>query len=1060
MKDKTIINIISKIYLIIGSFLSFILLSLITIFIILQHGLCLDNLSISNITVKNFYIKWNDKLNISIDELEIHTLNKDSGQKKFKIDDIRQYLTLSSEFFLLTESVAIRKFEYGQTCISLKHSDKGGYITAKSPTIDFNSHFIFRDEALLFTINKLTTLNNKANISGKIIFDIFSNKIYSKLNILINNDADLTLYAVATQKKLKYTINSNKDIQHIHQLVELFELPKEIHFWAVDAIDAPSLTIKKIKGFIDYDHFDDAYKNLYILATLNKLNYMYNPKLDTIHTKKTDLEFLKGVLYIRPKEAYSYGMYLNKSWLKIDFTQPQEILTLYLLFDGQLNKNMLHILNTYHIKLPFLQHSGNVKTDLVITVNLRTIKIDAHGTFFTKKANFDYLGLNIDISDTLIKLDNYDIDIPQMKARYKNIAKADVTVKYNAKKATGKIDFFVNSMKINKNQHLITRNKKLHIIYTISPLGDTIHSEKSIWKVNDLIVTIDPMQLPFNLKKLQVDIPTTYFSIKNIADGYITGKANIKEFTANLKTDLLHFKYNDIKLSQSNTPLNIQYNNKLFIKSTHAIFFTISGSPYKIKKLDIEIDSNKISLKKTTLNVSNYITSKIQANYYLKNKKANIILNNITLIDPKNKNKLYYKKKLNIAMRTKKKHITITSKELDADLVLYDNKWVLNLNSLKTIAKNSKLLRQYKLNDGQITFYKKNKDKYTKFIANINYPYKILTDLNKPIDNYKIKGYITKKQTIYATINNNLTIKASDTININLKNSGISSEELFKFIEMISKENNSAKTNKQNNIKFTALNSYIYIGNNRYILSDTITLQYYNNILTAQLQYKDGKAGFEFKNNNFHLYGQNFNDTFMEKLFTLSKFKGGSLDFIINGKPSDYTGTFFINNTTIQDYVILNNILAFINTVPSLATFSLPGYAKNGLLINNAYMKFHLKNHIFNISDIYIGSKELKIFGQGIASVKYNNIDITLNLKTEIAKNLSKIPVVGYLIFDGKSLSTTLRITGELTNPQVQTMLARDVAVAPINIIQRTLTLPYHLFKDVSQLNNPLDLQK
>jgi hypothetical protein len=239
-----------------------------------------------------------------------------------------------------------------------------------------------------------------------------------------------------------------------------------------------------------------------------------------------------------------------------------------------------------------------------------------------------------------------------------------------------------------------------------------------------------------------------------------------------------------------------------------------------------------------------------------------------------------------------------------------------------------------------------------------------------------------------------------------------------------------------------------------------MNLQYYKGILTAQLTHANGKAGFKIDGDKFHLYGNNFNDEFMEKLLSLSKFKGGSLDFSMSGKFDDYIGTFYINNTTIEDYVILNNILAFINTVPSLATFSLPGYSKKGLHIDNAYMKFHAKNHIFDISDIYIGSKEIKILGKGTASVKYDTIDLALNLKTDLGSSLSKVPVVGYIIFDGKNISTTLKITGKLTDPKVKTMIARDIAVAPLNIILRTLTLPYKIAKDINDYNSSKEKKK
>jgi hypothetical protein len=125
----------------------------------------------------------------------------------------------------------------------------------------------------------------------------------------------------------------------------------------------------------------------------------------------------------------------------------------------------------------------------------------------------------------------------------------------------------------------------------------------------------------------------------------------------------------------------------------------------------------------------------------------------------------------------------------------------------------------------------------------------------------------------------------------------------------------------------------------------------------------------------------------------------------------------------------------------------LPNYNKDGLYVKNAYLNFSSRNGLMDISNLYLNSKELKIVGKGTANIKQNKINLLLNLKTDLASDVSKIPLVGYLIFDGKSLSTTLKVTGKLNNPKIQTQLAKDIVVAPLNIIKRTLTLPYRLIK-------------
>ncbi|MCD6173515.1 MAG: AsmA-like C-terminal domain-containing protein, partial [Sulfurimonas sp.] len=196
-----------------------------------------------------------------------------------------------------------------------------------------------------------------------------------------------------------------------------------------------------------------------------------------------------------------------------------------------------------------------------------------------------------------------------------------------------------------------------------------------------------------------------------------------------------------------------------------------------------------------------------------------------------------------------------------------------------------------------------------------------------------------------------------------------------------------------------------------------------------------------------------FNDKFMEKLFLLSDFKGGTFEFDMNGTIKNYDGIFTVKNTIVLDYKILNNILAFVNTVPSLLTFSIPGYHKKGLKVNTAYMKFKSKNNILNISDIYLDSKEIDIFGKGKANFIEDTLDLELSLKSDLGSKISKIPLVGYLLMGEDSISTTLSITGKLSDPDIKSLIAKDIAVVPLNILKRTITLPYKLFQN-SDNNN------
>jgi hypothetical protein len=239
----------------------------------------------------------------------------------------------------------------------------------------------------------------------------------------------------------------------------------------------------------------------------------------------------------------------------------------------------------------------------------------------------------------------------------------------------------------------------------------------------------------------------------------------------------------------------------------------------------------------------------------------------------------------------------------------------------------------------------------------------------------------------------------------------------------------------------------LYLAQNRHIISDRIYLTYIDKAISAELLHNRGRAVFTLADEKISLYGDEFGDEFMDKLFALSKFKGGSFEFFINGTLKEFDGMINIEDTTILDYKILNNILAFVNTVPSLVTFSLPGYNKSGIAAERTYINFKFKDDVYKMSDIYLKSKEIEIAGVGEASIEKNSIDLDLNLKTDLGSSVSQIPLVGYILLGKESISTTLKVTGKLDDPDVKTQIAKDIAVAPFNIIKRTFMFPFELFK-------------
>ncbi|MFT7002839.1 MAG: hypothetical protein ACJAWW_000172 [Sulfurimonas sp.] len=1010
----------------------------------MQNGVYIKNISLPNLQVKKLYIKWNEKLNISVQEANIikNSDNKNSKIDVQQVDKLFKFFLLFDNWF---EKIEINKIIFNDIKGSFKYVEgQNGFLIASSKNFSLKSSLFFESHFLNAKVEEFHDYKRNIKINGNIIFDSYYNlEFISALNININNDIKLKAYILANKEKLYYKIDSKNKIKNIKHTVDMLNVPSAVTYWIYDAIKASDIDLKSAYGWLQYNKVQDAYKNIYVSANINNLNYIYNPELEPVISKYTEIEYKNGILFIRPKEAFQYGFFLDKSWIKIDFTKKEELLTLFLLFNGKVNSDLLHLLNTYKIKLPFLQNSGNVDTNLKIEVGLRNIDVVAKGDFYTEKSNFTYLGLDIDIFKAHIFLDNYDVSIKNMYSKYKDIASADVDVKFNAKTNEGKIDFHVKDVNFKEiGLNLKKTTTPLEINYTISNNKDTIEAKSSTWEFKGKDIDIEGLSLPFDLKKLVATIPTTAIKINNLALAYTSGTFSLKPLTANLNVDLLKFTLENVKMNQSNASLKVKYDKKIFISLDDKVRFSANGLDYILSNSLVEIDEDLLRILAGTIKIEDLADAKLNADYSFKTNSGTI---NLKTLEFRNKDlgqMFSSADKIQLEINSNKGITKVIAKDFDAAYTLLDNGWKIKFKSLENLSKKSKLLQDYNITNGDFIIYKKNNEKNIKFIANTKYPYKFLTSGNKLIEDYLVKGEIEKNTNdLSLNINDSIDIKVGDSIKVTAKKVGININEILNYFDDINSTSKSTKS-----VVLDTTDSYLYITKDRYIISDTMHLQYFNKILSAQLKHKKGTAGFELKDGKFYLYGDDFNDKFMDKLFALSKFKDGKLSFSMSGTTKEYDGLLHIKNTTVLDYKILNNILAFVNTIPSLITFSVPGYSTNGLEVSSAYVNFHAKNNIFNIKDLSLDSKEIDILGRGTANYKNNTIDLKLNLKTDLGSMVSKIPIVGYILLGEDTISTTMKISGKLDDPNVESLIATDIAVAPFNIIKRTLLLPFHLF--------------
>ncbi len=1044
MTDKIIINTISKIHFTLISFFIFVIFTLSVGFLVLQEGVSFQKLDLAKIKIEQLYIKWDEKLSISAQKITIKP--KKGNTKKLDFQALNDTLGTFAFFMEWVEKITFGNIQYGDSTLTIDYKEKeGGTLTAASESFDLHATFALYDDTLALTIKELNYRH--AKLFGKIHCKQTLYDLHADLSLQMNDTDMFALHIDTDDEKLHYVLHAKEPIQELKKFLTLIDFPKEVQYWAYEAIELERFELSEFQGFVSFDDPAAFYKQLHAKGYAHLLNYTYDADLEPIRTLYTELEFQNGILYIRPHESRSYGFDLNESRLQIDFTQPQEILTLRLAFEGSLSQDVLNILNNYRVSIPFLQNKGTTDVDLTLIVNLHTIDIQAQGKFTTRDANFNFFEVPLEVASAEVLLHNGNVSVTAKNADYKNIATADVDAKIDTANNKGEVALDFTKIAFAQDDVFLKKNQPFKARYIFDKDNDTLVLSPSFWSVKGIDVEVAKNTLPVNFNTLEGVLPKTNIQIPGKGSLEIKGKGSLKSRELHLDINILNFVHDKIRLAQKYTPLELHYTaDKAELTAKRDTLLEYDKQKFRLSKTKLLLQDEKATLEELTLAWGKHLNLRLKANYDLAKNRGEITLKN-SLIKNQDATPLFTSlEPLEIEVEKRQGVITSELKKLSIAATYDTDAWHVDFLQLDKLLPYAPVLNDYNITNGTLKISKHHAKEKIDFTLETRPTFAILHAKEKHIDNYRMEGsYTPSDESLRLNINKNVFVLLKDQLAISANDIGIDLFELLRFLENFPQKKGSTSLP----VLFEGENTYLYLNKERRILADSFHLYHNQNTIEANLACDKGVARLSYDaQKQFLLHGENFSDRFMEQLFAYSKFQDANLSFTLNGDIEDFKGVLYIKDSTIKDYKILNNVLAFVNTIPSLVTFSLPGYSTQGMYVTNGYIKFHAKELLFDISDILLESKEISILGKGVIDYKKDNVDLELNLKTDLGSSASQIPILGYILFDGKSVATTLSVQGTLKDPQVSSLLAKEIMVAPLNIIKRTFLLPFRLFSD------------
>jgi hypothetical protein len=330
------------------------------------------------------------------------------------------------------------------------------------------------------------------------------------------------------------------------------------------------------------------------------------------------------------------------------------------------------------------------------------------------------------------------------------------------------------------------------------------------------------------------------------------------------------------------------------------------------------------------------------------------------------------------------------------------------------------------------------------FSAVIPWHYPILIKDGKAVEQLAVSGSVGVRG-VTARINNDLQIRYSDRLQVTSSNLSYSIPAIIDFLRT---QPESAETEKKKPVSFSwdADNSSLYFNADRRLLADRLHLTGHGGKVDLLLEHGDGRITFELADDRFVLKGQDLNDRFMSGLLGEAKAVNGAMSIAAQGTFDHFSALFKIRDTVLEEFTTWNNILAFMNTIPALMTFSRPSYASSGLPVSSAVIGMVVHKGVATVESFIVESPVIRMVGTGWVDFLQKLIDMDFALTTQARTNLQKIPLAGYVLTgDAETASLTVKLSGNLDDPVVDHSAVEEVVTMPFDMLLRTLTLPFHL---------------
>lgn len=560
----------------------------------LFSGIKIDSFSFGNFSVSQFYLKYDKKLILEVEELKLSLKENDS--KPLTTKELQEKFLQIPKILDIFEKIDIEHLKIKDNQFTILINERELYIDNKdinlSAALRFNGPEMDMHIYSLYVKELALTLygDAKADISKQVV-NFFGNYEY-------NNELEGEINLQTDSKIFDFYVNSSKSIKSLKFLKKFFRLDSVAEAWMYDNVTG-DISLNYLLGKIDLEKKEPILNSIKGQVIIEDAKIRFHKDVKTVDTSRLMIGYENDTLSFDLKEPVYNKSKIDGSRVYItDLTSMQKgLVVVDLKTKSMLNEDILEILRAYEINLPLRQKDGALDSKLTLKIPyLASKKMEVDGLFIVDNAtlrlnDFEFFAKKADV----ILKDN-EVIIKNSNMIHKNMldANLDLTIDTKNLNASGKAH--INSFKIESEKEKIVQIANL----------DT----------NLLIDFKDSAKIDLKALQTLLDVKDEFIEIQ-IAD-----LSKVYPYSNLLKT--IDIKKGDLKV-------RVYDENRInFFVNAKELDFPFQRNGKKIRKLSAlgEINKDKTSIKTNDSDIQIFME---------KNKNTLLKLNNIDLLIEDNK---------------------------------------------------------------------------------------------------------------------------------------------------------------------------------------------------------------------------------------------------------------------------------------------------------------------------------------------------------------------------------------------------------------------------------------